>query len=294
MDGNEVADALGQFPTLRAASIVPILGGWANWTFEVDGCWILRFPRTETVAGSTARELAVLPILESVMTVAIPSPRWIGEWNGRPFFGYRKILGWPLSAEDPARNAGLASQLARTIGELHSVDLDRVRTRLGIDGSKAEWTGRYEELRRQSASAVFPLLSTKEQEHLKVVFDRFLARGFDFEPVLVHRDLGSDHILIDSEDGTLSGLIDFEDVTIGDPAIDFVGLQIALGQDQTREIVKVYGSALAGVIDDAFFQRVTDYCWIGSLHAVLHGVATENHQILVDGLDGLKQRLPAT
>ena len=51
---------------------------------------------------------------------------------------------------------------------------------------------------------------------------RFLAEEwhFAFEPVLVHADLWQDHILLKMQEQQVSGIIEFGDVGIGDPALD--------------------------------------------------------------------------
>lgn len=290
----EAKTALQQFPTLEVTSIEEILGGWANWTFEVNQVWIFRFPRTSPVAESTTRELALLPFLESKTDVEIPVPRWVGRWNHRPFFGYRKILGCPLEGRDLERNEELAAELAAALAQLHSVDARHACRLLGADGSTNQWRRRYEDLRQQAVSRVLRHLEVDVRRRLNSSFDEFLERSFDFDPVLIHRDLGSDHILVDPDDSSLVGLIDFEDATVGDPAIDFVGLQLTLGKEQARRVLEAYATEAAGstVLDCSFALRIVDYCWLGSLHAVLHGLAVDDDAILADGFAGLRERLP--
>src|SRR6266566_401550 len=47
---------------------------------------------------------------------------------------------------------------------------------------------------------------------------------FAFQPVLIHCDLACEHIFCDPVHGVLTGVIDWGNATIGDPALDFVGL----------------------------------------------------------------------
>jgi len=60
------------------------------------------------------------------------------------------------------------------------------------------------------------------QRKLARRFERFLAeeRHFAFEPVLVHADLWKDHVILKMREQQVSGIIDFGDVGIGDPAMD--------------------------------------------------------------------------
>ena len=71
-----------------------VLGGWANWTFEVDSQWIARFPRNAEVAAATEREQALLPELSSHVSFQVPVPSHEGTWSEMPFMVYRRIEGW--------------------------------------------------------------------------------------------------------------------------------------------------------------------------------------------------------
>lgn len=87
------------------------------------------------------------------------------------------------------------------------------------DRDRWSWSNFYTEIRRR----VFPLLDTREQQWTQRLFEGFLndERNFEFEPVLIHGDLSPDHILFDREKGVVTGIIDFGDMHIGDPAYDF-------------------------------------------------------------------------
>jgi aminoglycoside phosphotransferase (APT) family kinase protein len=101
-------------------------GGWAYWTFEVDGIWAFRFPRYPAVAELAAKELPLLPLLAEKIGCAVPVPGWRVTHNGRPAFGYRKILGCPLDARDIRNNPELAEELVRTLRQLHSFPIEDI------------------------------------------------------------------------------------------------------------------------------------------------------------------------
>src|SRR5438132_10065873 len=99
MDTADARAALAEVG-LTVGSIEPILGGWASWTFAVDGEWIARFPRNSDIAAATLRELALLPELAAWVPFQIPEPTIRGTWAGLPFFAYRRITGRPITATD--------------------------------------------------------------------------------------------------------------------------------------------------------------------------------------------------
>ena len=127
---------------------------------------------------------------------------------------YEKLPGAALT-EDTLDFAAIG----RMLRELHSFPVDRARALLGDAGTVDEWRSGYEELWLDINARVVPLLSAAVGGAVTREFADFV-RDVNFEPALVHRDLGPEHILV----GDALAMIDFEDVAIGDPVIDFVGI----------------------------------------------------------------------
>jgi aminoglycoside 2''-phosphotransferase len=108
---------------LACTELIPIVGGWASWTFEVDGRWTVRFPRTAEVANGHERE-RLLPELAAHVTFAVPRPEFRGVYRGLPFDAYEKLPGEPLTARDlaPAEAAGLLELACTQRGTSRDVD----------------------------------------------------------------------------------------------------------------------------------------------------------------------------
>src|SRR5882757_2812986 len=123
------------------AAVRQIHGGWASFTFLVDGRdggHILRFARTAEVAAAHRREAALLPLLARSVSFAVPVPDFFRDWGGRTCMGYPLIIGRPLTVADdwPA--------LAGVLRELHGFPVDEARDALGQDGSVAGWRAYYD------------------------------------------------------------------------------------------------------------------------------------------------------
>ena len=67
-----------------------------------------------------------------------------------------------------------------------------------------------------------------------------IAEQWSFSPVLTHNDFGPDHLLVQPETLTVSGVIDFGDAVVGDPAIDFVGLMVMGNEDFMTSVAEAY------------------------------------------------------
>ena len=78
----------------------------------------------------------------------------------------------------------------------------------------------------------------------------FMALSWDFTPVLIHSDFSHSHIFVDAKKGVVSGLIDFADVEIGDPARDF-GVIWEYGETFVKAMLKHYN----GRTDRDFIER---------------------------------------
>lgn len=291
MDVAEARGAVTNVTGVAPRSVRPVPGGWASFTFEIDGRYIVRFPRNAQVARCTQAELELLPRLGPAVDFAVPEVRWHGTHRGFPFFMYEAIPGQPLTREHLEANVGLVPALAAALRQLHDLDLRALSARPGTTGARPHaglgpsdaWRARHAELRRSSDRLVAPLLRPAVASRLDDAWDDFQAQ-LEFCPSLVHADLGLEHLLVAAD--RLTGIIDWETAGPGDPAIDFVGLHIGLGPTWTRRILAAYGPAGSGLP-----ARVAHYAWIGAVHAVLYGLEEDRSDIVAEGCRGLESRL---
>ena len=68
--------------------------------------------------------------------------------------------------------------------------------------------------------------------------------SFEGAPSLVHNDLWAEHVLVDDCLGGVSGIIDWGDAAIGDPAIDFACLYAWHGESWLQDILAHYTGKL--------------------------------------------------
>ncbi|HSM02372.1 MAG TPA: phosphotransferase [Acidimicrobiia bacterium] len=265
---------------LDAQTAEEIPGGWYSHTFAIDDTWIVRFPRSDPAAQAMEREHRLLPALATAMDFPVPLPSWSGRHAGRFFFGYRRIAGRPLRHLDDVVVARLAAMLTG----LHRFDPAEAAGLLGVSDPVGTWSGRYEGLRSTTSERVAPLLDGETRRLLDRQYGAFLEALDGFEPVLVHGDLGTDHLLVD---GTRIGMIDFGSAAMGDGAIDFVGLWITFGKAAALAVFGAYG----GPVGQGFLDRMKAYVWLGAVQAVLYGLDTGQDEIVASGISKLGTRL---
>jgi len=261
----------------------PILGGWASWTFDLDGEHIVRFPRHDDVAAAARRELALLPELTVDLSYAVPNPTQVGVRRERPFFAYPRIPGRPLHADDAS--PATFERLREALGELHTFPVDRAAELVGAGSPEGAWRRHYDRLWPIIEQHALPVIEPSVADEVRVAFSAFVERIDTLPHCLVHNDLGLEHLLVDPSTNDLTGMIDFEDATIGDPAIDVVPLRAAFGREAVAQIFR--GRDIGDRVD----ERLHFYRWMGSVHAIIYGVTQDVADELEHGRSELTRRL---
>ena len=81
--------------------------------------------------------------------------------------------------------------------------------------------------------------------------------------------------------GKLTGVLDWGDAAIGDPAADFVGILLAYGAEFTWRVVEAYGRQGARA-DAGLFQRVRRLAPVAPFHAIRFAAETPDDEAAPD------------
>ncbi len=236
-----------QFPALRGKPVEPFGSGWDNAAFLVGGTTVFRFPRRTVAANLIEREIAVLPLVAPHVPLAIPVPRYAGAPTaGFPwtFAGYDLIAGTTscsVALSEGARSA-LAEPLGRFLRALHALD----RAPLVARGLPPDEIGRLDHGKRLPLAAERMAALSAE---LPAQPERFIAWLEAHPPAalpddartLVHGDLYARHLLLDA-DARPTGVIDWGDVHLGDPALDLALAHLVLPAPAHAAFRAAYGA----------------------------------------------------
>lgn len=278
------------FPNLAIERCQPIAQGWDSVAVAVNGRLIFRFPKRREVEPQYAIEARLLPALAAALPLPIPDVAFF--WPGGAayrgiFIGHQLIAGAQLAAAHLTldRAPGLAQQLGLFLSALHRFPKERAE-QLGVSGGGAtEWRQRYQDQFAQIQRQILPLVALPAQARIAREWQAFLADRMRFSTTLIHQDLNGEHILYDQERGTISGIIDWGDTTLGDPAIDFTGLLDDYGEVFAEQVLAHYH----GEVDAAFRQRMRFYQRAMPLNSVLFGLATGQAEFVSEGLEELSE-----
>ena len=214
---------------------------------EVNQTWMFRFPRNELSQKAMGVETDFLAEFKAISPLPVPARSYIGQ----DFVGYRKIQGVSLSLEifmglsNPAR-IRIAQQIGQFLSAIHNYPV-REASSLGVTEG---WGGWYVKIFENFKEAVVPLLSASARKNTLLCFEQILMEPF--EPSVIHGDFAlEDHVFFDERRQELSGVIDFADVTIHDPAYDFQNVLEYGGEKYFEEVMRHY----QGIGNGVFLER---------------------------------------
>ncbi|HEY2265389.1 MAG TPA: aminoglycoside phosphotransferase family protein, partial [Streptosporangiaceae bacterium] len=205
----------GQHPDLAQLPVEFLANGWDNELYRVGDGLIARLPRRAPAARIIENEQRWLPGLASRLPLPIPSP----ERTGVPACGYPYswsvvpyLPGVPAAEASSFDPAGAAAAVGGFLGALH--------VPAPADAPANPFRGVPLAERAASVAANLALIPGQVDENaVRREWDAALAApGYDGPPLWLHGDLHPSNILVN--DGQVSGVIDFGDITAGDPASD--------------------------------------------------------------------------
>lgn len=250
----------------------------AIWLGEGDFCdcylvndrYVFRFAKHAAASAAMQVERCLLPILQSVLTLKVPQIEFAGRCNdtGEGMMGYQFLSGEPLEADlleslPSAAQNSLVEQMVAFTRQLHTVPLDLVHhCNIRQLEPLPHLTRIIEEGRRQVA----PHLSEGVWDYYERLLDEYTRDPslHTYQPALLHGDLSPDHFLGDPEQATLTGVIDFGDVCIGDPAWDLIYIYEDYGLATFKSFITHYDPENTNLLERKIqlYQSLNnvDYC----------------------------------
>lgn len=285
-----------QFPQLAPERVTYCGAGMDNSAFDVDDRWIFRFPMRKEVEQMLLVERAILPALVSRVEPRIPE----FEFNGTPdldfpfhFVGYVKVPGVLGTELDSSRVRWetVADQLGRFLTAVHAFPV-REAERLGAATSHIE--SHFEEVRATSLEllpSVQRAVPGLPVEWLRRYLEelRPLPRA-PWRPALVHNDLAAEHVLLAPDGSGVTGVIDWGDVAIADPTVDFVGLHAWRGDEFVRAVLRHYD----GPVDERVLDRVHPWSRFRVIQDIEFGFRNHHPEIVRMAVESLATLTPAS
>ncbi|MGC4983526.1 phosphotransferase family protein [Streptomyces sp. DT193] len=278
-------------PDYRVESVVPLGEGLDNLAYEVNGELVVRFGKEPDLARRTAlvgHEARVLAAVADISPLPVPEPTFTVAEQG--CLAYRKLPGVPLLDMPRHRRSAHGTPIAATLGELltalHAVPIDRPADPVDADHQPpAEW-------RHEAAENYATVAGQVPAAHRRSV-EAFLDAAPPNDgctPAFSHNDLGIEHVLVDPVTWTVTGIIDWSDAAVVDPAYDFGLLYRDLGPAATRAAIRSYRTDAHDLA--ALSERAVFYARCSVFEDLAHGIETEQGKYVDKSLAAMEWLFP--
>lgn len=279
---------LRSFPESAPFGPLSILGsGFGSLAVETSRGWVFRIARTPRAGAQYAREVQVLPVLARYLPVAVPQP--FAYLAGGPDFPYG-VIGYPKLPGDPpelndvqAQREAMAEQIGEIIFALQSIPVELLPW-------SDDFAARQEEWRRQRAMTLPALrraLHREEYSRVEAWWDELLSSTAmqNYTPALQHGDLWYGNLLVEGR--RVVGLIDFENVAVGDPALDF-STQLYPGERFLRRVMAAFLAA-GGNLDSGVDHRLAAWWGLREFGGVVYSLENHDRQEFAESIEKIRR-----
>lgn len=262
-------------PELASLPLTRVAEGWDNVTWRLGDKFAVRLPRRARAVPLIEHEQRALPLLAPALAsvgIEIPVPLF----NGAPTAGFPwpwSLVPWLPGHHALGRrrtdNTKWAAHLARVLVALHRP--------APADAPSNPVRGVPLAHRDDSIRSRLADLPPSVSDGLERIWQTGLDASPTTESTWVHGDLHPGNILIAGD--RLSALIDFGDVTAGDPAYDLAAGWL-LYDRQGRHLFR---AAAGGRYDEATWVRAR--AWSAAVAVILTHASDDREDLRVLGLD---------
>ena len=232
IDEELVAALVGQQHPDLQAPLTPVASGWDNVVMRLGDHLAVRLPRRRAAVELVAREWRWLPQLARVLPLEVPTPMRAGQ----PACGYPwpwSIVRWVpgrvlLESPTPPSSVAAVQALTAFFDVLHRPAPTGAPENPYRGVPLGERADRVEEHLRAAGAEL-------DLDRIRSVWAGALAAEPWARPaVWVHGDLHPGNLV--ARGGRLTGVIDFGDLTAGDPAVDLGVAWMVLDPEARRSL----------------------------------------------------------
>jgi aminoglycoside phosphotransferase (APT) family kinase protein len=221
-----------QHPDLADLPLRLVANGWDNAIFRLGVDYAVRVPRRTIAAQLVEHENTWLPVLSALVHVTIPVPVRTGTPSA--LFPWQwSVSRWvdgELAVDTPfAEHGALAGELARFVRDLH-VPAPPDAPANPVRGVPLET--RSDAVAARLASGLVPYAPDVHA----LWQDALAASRWAGPPLWLHGDLHPANIIV--RDGRLAAVIDFGDLTAGDPATDLATAWLTFDAEGRRAFAR--------------------------------------------------------
>lgn len=299
VDLEAVASGLeATFPDLHDVAPCRVIGyGFTSTVVETADGIVFRLLRVPKVHRRFERLQALLMAIAPRLPAAVPEPRWLtGPCDAfkHGAIGYARLPGRIMTEESfyASDRAALARSFARFIAALHAIPVQdvsmlSVRTperRMEIERS----------VRDYAEPALREHFSEEEFALAEAWWERYLGdpEMMSYEAKMTHGDIWWANVLVDESGAVITGVLDWDEAAVADPARDFGGVAY-LGVDFMESVLDAYAENVGD--DDASLRHRSRMLFdVREFYGVSHARAYPEQREMDDALAKVRRVIGAT
>jgi len=257
-------------------SLLSVVGEGSNGIVLTDGSGVaFKFPKHKLALPWLRHEMKIIEHISKAISVDVPDyfAAHLDRQIGEAYCAFSLIPGVKLSKEIYSLHRHkIANQLLSLLDEIHAIA--PLET---IGGNKMNFEAMYNEIQ----NLLFPLIEDHVKWDIESRFETYF-RDMNLIPqnkCVIHGDLGCSNIICDPETGNITGIIDWAEVAIDDPVLDYSSLTCAAGIPLCKEDFLILRPSLTTIFERSNFIQYTF-----PLQEALQGVKTNDEEALNSGL----------
>ncbi len=237
------------FPDLGDVAPCRVIGwGFGSVVVETVEGIVFRLPRVPRVHENFERQQALLTAIAPRLPAAVPLPRWLTgpcESFEHGAIGYVGLPGRVMTEESfyASDRAELARSIAGFVAALHAIPREDVPMLL------VRTPERRMQLETSVRDYVLPVLHERFSNDEYALAEAWWARYLgdpeimSYEAKMTHGDIWWANFLVDETGAQITGVLDWDEAAVADPARDFGGLGY-LGEDFMASVLDAYADVV--------------------------------------------------
>ena len=225
-----------QFPQWQHLSIRQVLpGGWDNRTFRLGEQLLVRMPSEADYALQVEKEQRWLPILASHLPLQIPVPIAMGLPNN--IYPWKWSVYCWLAGESAVSSTKIdLNKIAIGLAEF-LMALQKIKSVDGPEPGEHSFFrgGSLNIYDAETRNAITVLKNQIDINAATKIWETALTTHWQSLPVWVHGDVSPGNLLL--QNGCLTSVIDFGQLSVGDPACD-LAIAWSWFKNESREIFR--------------------------------------------------------
>ncbi len=293
MEGEKLRDFFHSiFPDIDLAGSHIDTHGWDSRVIFLQNGRVVKLPLVSSPL-KLAREYCILKSIKPLLGTLIPDriSFVLKEYRDETYgiLSYDAIRGITIGDVGPISRdmeISIRAQMERILPAIHH-HMPPCLVRCGIPSiGGQEWRDFYKRFLQNLKVQVFPVLNNVLSDYLETQIMTFVENdeNFDFVPRLIHGDIDPRNLLWDPHLFRISGIIDWGDSMIGDPAFDYASMLFneRIGMQLIRSQTELSGCCPERRIE--FYHRMVPVYWI------IYGLRNKMDKLVREGIKELEIR----